>query len=186
MAALSLAGQRVDAEDAADGVVAERQRELGDEAAGAEAGSFLPEGDDLLFERGLGFVRTRMRGAAVGVQPVEVLLVVTAQPLADSVARTTEVGGGGAQAVLEGVEHEVVTQGELGIGGADHGVVGRGVGVGRGHAEGESTVRRRSRVGVDDPPPSRPPARRPLPPGRRAGGRDGAAAAWVLRTQRRN
>ena len=64
-----------------------------------------------------------MRGAAVGVKSLEVVLAVTAQPLANGVARTTEVDSGGAQAVLECMDDEVVPQSKLGIGGADHGVI---------------------------------------------------------------
>ena len=54
---------------------------------------------------------------------MEVVLAVTAQPLANGVARTTEVDSGGAQAVLECMDDEVVPQSKLGIGGADHGVI---------------------------------------------------------------
>jgi len=54
---------------------------------------------------------------------LEVLVAVTAQPLADGVARTAEVGGSGAQAMLECMDDEVVAQGERGVGGADHGVI---------------------------------------------------------------
>jgi len=67
MAAFGLAGQAVGAEDATDGVVAERQSELGDEAACAEPRCLAARGDDLLFERRLGFVGAGMRGAALSV-----------------------------------------------------------------------------------------------------------------------
>ena len=51
------------------------------------------------------------------------VLLVTAQPLADGIAGAAAVAGGGVQAVLERMDHEIVAQGEFGVGGADHGVV---------------------------------------------------------------
>ena len=119
--------QAMDAEDAVDGVVAEGQTELGDEATCAKARSLAAEDDDFLFERRVGFVWAGMGCAALSMKSLEVLVAVTAEPLADGVAGTTEVGGGGAQTVLEGMEDEVVAQSERGIGGADHGVVRYGV-----------------------------------------------------------
>ena len=67
VAAFWFSRQPVGAQDATDSVVAERQVELGDQAARPEARRFLPQRDDLVFEWGLGFVGTGMRGAAVGL-----------------------------------------------------------------------------------------------------------------------
>ena len=52
----------------------------------------------------------------------------TAEPFANGIARTFKVGGGGLDAMLEGMRNEVVAQREFGIVGADRGVVRLGCG----------------------------------------------------------
>ncbi len=121
--AFGFSGAVVVPEDAVDRVVTEWQVELRDEAARAEARRLAPPSEDLVFERRLGFVRAVVRGATVRVQALQMVAAVTAHPLADGVAGAAEVVGGGLDPVLEGMDHEVVAQGELSIGGADHGVV---------------------------------------------------------------
>ena len=70
--ALGRAGQMVVAEDAVQGIVADLEGKLGDETAGAEAGCFFALGHAFGFQRGRGFMRAGMRGAANGQEALVV------------------------------------------------------------------------------------------------------------------
>ena len=106
----------------------QRQIKLGDEAAGAEAGRLFAQRDDPGFESGAGLVRAGLGGAGLAFETGVALGLGAAQPLADGVARTAELAGGGLDPVDAGVGDELVAEGEMRIVSAEHGVIGLGGG----------------------------------------------------------
>ena len=126
--ALGLAGELVLAENAIQSVVAHLQIKFFDEAARAKARSFLAQSHGFSLQLWRSFMRAGLRRTALSDESLVVVGFKTAEPFANGIARTLKAGGGGLDAMLEGMSDQVVAQRELGIVGADHGVVSLGGG----------------------------------------------------------
>lgn len=123
VAALGFTGEVFLAEDAVQGVVADLEIELCDEAARAEAGGFFAFGDKFGLPFWSGFMGAGMRGAAQRDKAIVVIEVKAAEPFSDRVAGALVEAGGRLDAFFESISNQLVAEGEFGIGGADHGVV---------------------------------------------------------------
>ena len=123
VAALGGAGQLVVAEDAVQGIVADLESELGDETAGAEAGCFFALGHAFGFQRGRGFMRAAMRGAADGQEALVAVDGKAPDPLAHGVFGALVAAGGGLDALFDGIGDQLMAESEFRIAGADHGVI---------------------------------------------------------------
>jgi hypothetical protein len=128
--ALPFVQQAMLAPDAFQSAMTERQIKLADEAASAESGQLLAEGDDLLFDRHRGLAGLVMGGTGTLDQTARSLLLIAAQPLADG-------GDGGLEQASRGFDAELssrVHQTQAMIVGAAHfayqGEIGSGHGPG--------------------------------------------------------
>ncbi len=123
VAALGLAGELVLAQEAVQGVVADFEIKLGNEAAGAEAGCFFPLSNALGLPSGGGFMRAGMGSAGDGKKAFIVTGLKAANPFADGVARTLVTASRRLDALFESVGDQFVAERKFRIGGADHVVV---------------------------------------------------------------
>ena len=126
--ALGFAGELVLAENAIESVVTHLQTEFCDEAARPKARGFAAQRHGLSFELRGSLMRAGSRGPALGDESLVAVGLETAEPFARGMAGTLEGGGGGLDAMLEGMSDEVVAQREFRIVGADHGVIRLGGG----------------------------------------------------------
>jgi len=113
----------VAAEDAVQGVVADLESELGDEAAGSETGRSFALGHAFGFQLGGGFMRAGMRGAAEGKEAPVVVDGKAPDPFAHGVFGTLVAAGGGFDALFDGIGDQLMAESEFRIAGADHGVI---------------------------------------------------------------
>jgi len=121
--ALGFSGQMALAQDAVQGVVADLEIKLGDEAAGAKARGLLAFGDAFGFQCQRGFMRAGMRGAADGQEPLVVLEGKAADPFAHGVPGTLIAASSGFESLFAGIGDQLMTKSEFRIAGADHGVI---------------------------------------------------------------
>ena len=123
VAALGGPGQLMGINDALGRIVTQRQSKFLNEPASAEARCFLAQGHHFIFQALFGFVRAGFGGAAARAQAGVALVLKTAEPFADGIAKAAEVTGGSFDAFGAGELDQLMTQGKMGIVSANHIVV---------------------------------------------------------------
>ncbi len=121
--ALGFSGQLALAQDAVQGIVADFEIKLGNEAAGAKARGLLAFGDAFGFQHRRGFMRAGMRGAADRQKALVVHEGKAANPFAHGVPGTLIAASSGFESFFAGIGDQLMTESEFRIAGADHGVI---------------------------------------------------------------
>lgn len=113
--ALGFSGEMALAQDAVQGVVADFEIKLGNEAAGAKARGLLAFGDAFGFQCQRGFMRAAMRGAADGQETLVVLDGKAADPFAHGVPGTLIAASSGFESLFAGIGDQLMTESEFRI-----------------------------------------------------------------------